>query len=161
MDSQPEGRPPITRNGSYAPVLTDEDISSVRIATRRDWLRQANVRLPGYDTFGYQRISFLGLDASFARSSVLYIPPGQRTPVHDSRVQHLVYAIEGETEWLVAGERHVLEPLGILFLPADVMYEVRNQGAERALLLSIIAPGPLGWPDEGDGPNYHEVVERK
>jgi hypothetical protein len=71
---------PTTRNGSYAPDLSAEELQTVRVCSRPEWLRNAHVRLPGHDEFGFQRISFLGPDASFARSSVLLIPRASKSP---------------------------------------------------------------------------------
>ncbi len=69
------------------------------------------------------------------------LEPGQEQEVHTHEGQDKFYLVlEGEGEFLIAGEVQVGSEGSVSFAPAGLMHGVRNRGSRRLILLVGIAP---------------------
>ena len=59
--------------------------------------------------------------------------------------EHVVFQLQGEVEWSTGGERLVLEPEDLLFIPAHTPYQFLNVGRADALFLDVAAKADT-WP---------------
>jgi len=71
--------------------------------------------------------------------------PGQEHAPHaHAGIDKLYEVVEGRGEFTVGTERRTLERGGLAFAPAGVAHGVRNAGADRLLVLVVMAPPPPG-----------------
>ena len=69
--------------------------------------------------------------------------PGQEHALHAHAGQDKVYlVIEGNGVFLLDGRELPMRPGDLLVAPDGVAHGVRNTGAERLLVLAILAPAP-------------------
>lgn len=69
--------------------------------------------------------------------------PGQEHALHAHAGMDKVYqVIEGEGVFLLEGRELPMRAGDLLIAPEGVPHGVRNIGAERLLVLAILAPGP-------------------
>lgn len=143
---------------AYAPDLSPADQARPRLRTRSEVFGCPYTSLPGAQSEGSRRTSYAGIDATYCRTSVIDIPPGQWTPEHNSLVEHIIVGVEGATEWLFEGETtRRLERHDQLFIPARLFYSYRNTSLAPARVLAIISPATERWPDIEDAPTYRET----
>jgi quercetin dioxygenase-like cupin family protein len=69
--------------------------------------------------------------------------PGQEHAVHTHQGMDKVYqVIEGQGLFLLEGEEVPMQAGALLVAPDGVPHGIRNTGAERLLVLAILAPAP-------------------
>ena len=69
--------------------------------------------------------------------------PGQQHALHAHAGQDKVYLVtEGQGVFLVEGAEWPMTAGDLLVAPADVPHGVRNTGAERLIIVAILAPAP-------------------
>ena len=69
--------------------------------------------------------------------------PGQEHAVHTHQGMDKVYqVIEGQGLFLLEGEEVPMKAGTLLVAPDGVPHGIRNTGAERLLVLAILAPAP-------------------
>ncbi|MFT7485024.1 MAG: quercetin dioxygenase-like cupin family protein [Candidatus Paceibacteria bacterium] len=69
--------------------------------------------------------------------------PGQEHALHAHADMDKVYhVLEGSGSFLLEGREEPLEPGMLLIAPSGVPHGIRNSGAERLVVLAILAPGP-------------------
>ena len=69
--------------------------------------------------------------------------PGQQHALHAHAGQDKVYqVIEGEGVFLLEGRELPMKPGDLLVAPEGVPHGVKNSGANRLLVLAILAPAP-------------------
>lgn len=69
--------------------------------------------------------------------------PGQEHALHEHAGMDKVYhVIEGRGLFLIEGREVPMEPGVLMVAPAGVPHGIRNTGAERLLVLAVIAPAP-------------------
>ena len=69
--------------------------------------------------------------------------PGQEHAVHTHQGMDKVYqVIEGQGLFLLEGEEVPMQAGTLLVAPEGVPHGIRNTGAERLLVLAILAPAP-------------------
>lgn len=109
-------------------------------------LEQTLFDLPSADQEGFRRTigrGFLGEGASLAIGTM---PPGQRSPQHDSSGEHLLLGLEGEITWMAEGfEAIVMGPGDLVFIGANQSYHYLNQAAVTARFVDVIGRVSV-WP---------------
>jgi len=71
--------------------------------------------------------------------------PGQEHRLHAHGGMDKVYHVLSGRGRFLLGDREVLMEAGtMLVAPAGVSHGIRNTGAERLLVLAVLAPGPGG-----------------
>ena len=71
------------------------------------------------------------------------LEPGQEQPVHDHAGADKVYVVmEGRGQFTIGDETREAGPGEVVWAPAGLPHGVRNQGADRLVLLVGIAPPP-------------------
>lgn len=143
-------------NAKFRPSITQEEASVPRYLSRRDITSRKNVPKDA-GQWGYQRISYGAMEATYSRSNLFLLPVGQQTPVHNSLVEHIITALAGEVEWTVGDQTFQMGYLDQLFLPANMLYTCRNTGLETAIALSILSPDINGWPDDNGKVVYEKL----
>jgi quercetin dioxygenase-like cupin family protein len=154
-ESETEAQLPGMWNARFRPSISAEDAAVPRFLSRRDVMARRNSPKDS-GVWGYQRISYGAMEATYSRTNLFFLPVGQQTPVHNSLIEHIITGLAGEVEWTIEGQSFVLGYLDQLFVPAQVLYTCRNIGMETAIALSILSPDKDGWPDD-DG----QVVYQK
>ena len=134
--------------------VSEDERNSVRVLRKRELLGQPVPNLPGQETYGFQRLLFHGLSATNFRASLVVMPIGQVTPVHDAVLEHVITIIHGVIEFSLDGETFALDPLDQIYLPRKRFYEYRNVALSESYFLNIVGPGPDGWPGEDEKPEY-------
>jgi quercetin dioxygenase-like cupin family protein len=85
------------------------------------------------------------------------LPIGQGSPVHTSKIEHVITVLEGSVEFIVDGVHYRLEKLDQLFIPPGLPFEYRNVALQYSWFFNVISPTDE-WP-EGDTATY-ESPER-
>ncbi len=116
----------------------------------RPWILKSREQQPAWTlpragTVGYVRGWYTRIEATGFGAGIATIEPGQTTPLHSSAAEHAIYLLDGEVEWTVLGERLVLGPGDMLFIPADARYVYANIGRTRATFVSVISR-VRDWP---------------
>jgi mannose-6-phosphate isomerase-like protein (cupin superfamily) len=71
--------------------------------------------------------------------------PGQDHALHaHAGTDKVYYVLAGEGLFLLDGRELPMRGGGMLVAPAGVPHGIRNTGAERLVVLAILAPGPGG-----------------
>ena len=69
--------------------------------------------------------------------------PGQEHALHAHEGMDKVYQVlEGRGLFLLEGRELAMEPGVMLVAPEGVPHGIRNDGAQRLIVLAILAPGP-------------------
>ena len=69
--------------------------------------------------------------------------PGQEHAAHAHAGQDKLYVVlQGDAEIHVGGEKKVVPAGGGAFAPSGVMHSVKNVGADRLIVLAVLAPPP-------------------
>jgi quercetin dioxygenase-like cupin family protein len=126
--------------------LTPEDRDRVRLLTQAELLSEPNNGLPHATEGGMMRTHFRGLMSTNVRTSLIVVPVGQCSPVHTSRIEHIVFVLEGAVEFIVDGRRHRLERMDQLYFPPGLAYEYRNVALQTSCFYNVISPTET-WPD--------------
>ena len=134
-------------------MTADEaDRHSTRRLAAADWFAHPNNRLPFADVGGTLRTHFRGLTSTRVRTSLIVLPIGQCSPVHTSKIEHVITVLEGAVEFIVDGAHFRLEKLDQLFIPAGLAFEYRNVALQYSWFFNVISPADE-WP-EGDTATY-------
>jgi quercetin dioxygenase-like cupin family protein len=107
--------------------------------------QQPSWGLPKADEVGYIRARCNGMEGTGFSAAVVYMPFGQNTPVHANTGEHIIFQLDGLVEFRMQGESWPLEPLDMLFIPANVAYSYHNIGRTTASFISIIGRTD-DWP---------------
>jgi len=99
----------------------------------------------GGPTFGRLRGSYTGIEGTNCLVNILVLPFGQGSPPISYDAEHVVFQLQGEVEWSTGGERLVLEPEDLLFIPANTPYQFLNVGRTDAFFLDVAARADT-WP---------------
>jgi mannose-6-phosphate isomerase-like protein (cupin superfamily) len=102
------------------------------------------IRLRERATFQADRMARIALAATPRVHLDLYaLEPGQAQKVHTHDDQDKVYVVlEGRGRITVGAEDETLEAGDAVVAPAGVPHGVRNDSAERLLLLVLVSPPP-------------------
>lgn len=89
----------------------------------------------------------MGKSTLFASERILVglnaFEPGQEHALHAHEGMDKVYQVlTGRGLFLLEGREEAMEPGTLLVAPAGVPHGIRNTGAERLVVLAILAPGP-------------------
>jgi quercetin dioxygenase-like cupin family protein len=69
--------------------------------------------------------------------------PGQEHALHThAGMDKVYYVLEGRGLFLLEGREEPMEPGLLLVAPEGVPHGIRNTGAERLLVLAVLAPAP-------------------
>jgi len=69
--------------------------------------------------------------------------PGQEHKLHAHEGMDKVYQVlKGQGRFLLEGREMAMEPGSMLVAPSGVPHGIRNDGAERLVVLAILSPGP-------------------
>ncbi|MDA8016310.1 MAG: cupin domain-containing protein [Thermoanaerobaculia bacterium] len=69
--------------------------------------------------------------------------PGQEHRLHSHEgMDKMYYVLRGRGLFLLEGEVLEMEPGQMLVAPENVPHGVRNTGAERLVVMAVLAPGP-------------------
>lgn len=69
--------------------------------------------------------------------------PGQEHALHSHEgMDKLYHVLRGRGSLLLDGGAVPLEAGGLVVVPAGMPHGIRNDGADRLLLLAVLAPGP-------------------
>lgn len=101
--------------------------------------------LPKADSVGFIRARCDGMQGSNFSASVVFMLFGQGTPEHSNTGEHIIFHLEGDIEFRMAGEHWPLAPGDMLFIPSDVPYSYHNMGRTTGSFISIIG-GSDEWP---------------
>ena len=97
----------------------------------------------GAERPGENRLEYPAIEAPLVKGRVIVVPAGNAAPEQVDKAGAVFLAVEGETEFTVAGERYALKPLDLLSIPAGTRYSYMNVGLTNALLCGIFAkPDP-------------------
>jgi len=66
------------------------------------------------------------------------VSPGGVTPLHSHPWEHEIYILEGKGEVFCGGEREEVEEGAAVFIPPDVLHQIRNTGKSSLQLLCLI-----------------------
>jgi len=66
------------------------------------------------------------------------VSPGGMTPLHSHPWEHEIYILEGKGEVFCGGERREVEEGAAVFIPPDVLHQIRNRGESSLQLLCLI-----------------------
>jgi mannose-6-phosphate isomerase-like protein (cupin superfamily) len=113
-------------------------------------LKRADMRLRwntsgGGPTFGRLRGAYDGIAGTNCLVNILVLPFGQGSPLITYDAEHIVVQLEGRVEWETGGERLVLEPEDMLFIPPATPYRFLNVGRGDATFLDVAARADV-WP---------------
>jgi quercetin dioxygenase-like cupin family protein len=128
---------------------------------RRDFVWHA----PLSDKMGFHRHSGPFVETTHMRGHITSMPPGQVSPWHGVPGDVIFIQLEGEIEFVAGGRVWPLEPLDILFLPAQTPYIYRNVSMAPEHFFLIMSERPdgarstyyesdPGWPVSPDVPTY-------
>ncbi|MCS7238096.1 MAG: cupin domain-containing protein [Thermoguttaceae bacterium] len=70
------------------------------------------------------------------------VAAGGHTPLHSHGYEHEVYILEGEGTVQIGDCRYPLRPGSVVFVPAGVIHQFRNEGAGVLRFLCLI-PNPV------------------
>jgi quercetin dioxygenase-like cupin family protein len=112
--------------------------------------------LRGSDKPGTRRAICTPMVATNMAAAVLVVPAGQGCDPHQYTAEHVIFPLEGMVEFDVGGDRWLLEPFDLFFLPANVEYTYRSVGDGDARFLSITGrldewPGAVVYADDPVG----------
>jgi len=72
--------------------------------------------------------------------SFAIIPPGSKTHNHKHDRGEVIYVVTGRGEVLINGETHKIEPDVVLWIPKNVMHQVKNFSEESMKLATVFVP---------------------
>jgi mannose-6-phosphate isomerase-like protein (cupin superfamily) len=104
---------------------------------RRSQMRVTWGTLHKADQFGYHRGMYDALVAQSSTARLIVLPFGQASPPHQSSGEHLHFQVRSDIEFEMAGEKYLVSPNDLFFIPAGVRYGYANVGDEDALFLSV------------------------
>jgi len=112
----------------------------VRVLTKRELLRGMVTTLPGAETGGTLRTVYPGLEAGTFRSTLVVVPPGQRSPPRDSEIEHIILVLEGAFLFIVDGVEFHVDAMDQIFVPVGVHWEYLNASLGQSMFLSMVGP---------------------
>lgn len=69
--------------------------------------------------------------------------PGQEHALHAHAAMDKLYVVvSGSGQFLLEGRELAMEPGQLLVAPKGIPHGIRNAGAERLVVLAVLAPGP-------------------
>lgn len=112
----------------------------VRLLTAAELLGGAVTDLLGAAEPGCERTAYPGLRASSFRSTLVVMPPGQRSPARTSDIEHVLVVLAGAFDFTIDGLGYHIERLDQLFVPVGVVWEYRNAARTESRYLAIVGP---------------------
>ena len=131
------------------PWLTTPPPTVVDDPTRPRLLHKAEMRpgapLPKSELPGYKRIRFSSVHGRNSFCSLVEIPPGERTPSHESEADHLIIGVTGAVDFLIDGDTYRVTERDVLFIPAATPYRYMNGDGVAATFFSVVSRSEA-WP---------------
>ena len=115
-------------------------IPQVRHLPAAELLRGGFTGLPGAEVPGLVRTAYPGLEATTFRSTLVVMPPAQRSPERLSDIEHVIVGLEGAFVFTVDGVEYRVEELDQLLVPIGVRWSYRNDAPTDSSYLSIVGP---------------------
>jgi quercetin dioxygenase-like cupin family protein len=109
--------------------------------------------MPKAKTNGFMIGQCVGVSGTNFAGNIIFLPFGQKSPVHTSNGEHLIFQLEGEVEFRHEDETFTLEKYDMLFIPPDYSYEYANVGMGNAAFFGV-----AGKVDEWPTTNTYEDV---
>lgn len=117
-----------------------EGARGVRLLRRAELLAGAFTDLPGAREPGCERTAYPGLAAGSFRSTLVVMPPGQRSPARTSDIEHVLVVLEGAFDFTIDGAHYHVEADDQLFVPIGVVWGYENAAATESSYLAIVGP---------------------
>jgi quercetin dioxygenase-like cupin family protein len=105
-----------------------------------------NWSIPMADREGFKRGMHNGVQAQKGFAKLVTIPFGQRTPVHSTTSEHIIFMVRGQVEFTIDEKTYRLDEEDLFFFPADAPYSFLNAGTGDALFLSVNLEAGGVWP---------------
>jgi quercetin dioxygenase-like cupin family protein len=132
--------------------LSDVDRTRVRYLSKRELFSEPSYRLPKAAVAGYVRSNSYGLRATNSYSTLIRMPPGQMTPLHDYSAEHIIFVLSGQIDFLIGPDVYELNQYDEIFIPAHVFYIYRNPGDVEAAFFNVVSRLDE-WPATGQYPD--------
>ena len=85
--------------------------------------RRAFTWRAGAERPGENRLEYPAIEAPLVKGRVIMVPAGNAAPEQADKAGAVFLAVEGETEFTVAGKRYALKPLDLLIRPRQPGFE--------------------------------------
>ena len=132
--------------------LSDVARTRVRYLSKRELFSEPSYRLPKAAIAGYVRSNSYGLRATNSYSTLIRMPPGQMTPLHDYSAEHIIFVLSGQIDFLIGLDVYELNQYDEIFIPAHVFYIYRNPGDVEAAFFNVVSRLDE-WPATGQYPD--------
>jgi quercetin dioxygenase-like cupin family protein len=110
-------------------------------ATDTSQIVLADAWMEGDDSARWRSATGHGPDhgASASGSSLLEVEPGCRLPAHTDSAEETIVVTAGRAKVRIGDAQHEVSQGGIALVPADLVHEVRNAGAETLRFVAVYA----------------------
>jgi quercetin dioxygenase-like cupin family protein len=164
--------PPDKEDPTVSELQPDEHPAEPRFRHHR-LIRRVNMRphwgkYIGQSDQGSIRATWTPIDSTSARAGLMFVGAGQTVLESSYSTEHILLHLQGRMVYQVEGEKYLLEPHDLLFVPAFVPFSMVNVGDDWGWWFSVNLkcaewPGhairadgsaqPLGapWPFDDEG----------